>query len=395
MEIRDFIQQKRGQLFNTQDILDYFFQNLSPKEKYIIKKRYGLDGTKKITLHALGEKYGLTRERIRQIERTALEKIYELEKEQKKISDMEEIVLEILESHGGVIEKSLLLNILNHIADDAIKAKEENIEEVKSNHLQFLINKFLAHKLEELDNRPNLKPSFKLPGHDTTLWEELARELSSEVAKRDEVFKLHELIDLTRELSSYQRFSQEHERDIEFSIAQAIKNAHEDDRKTIDNNRFLYPVLVLIDQVEVNRLGYWGDCAKREIALKTINDKIHLVLEHYGEPMHFTDITEKINEIGFDRKKANSGTVHNELILDDKFVLIGRGMYGLASWGLKKGTVSDIIEDILRSSDKPLSKEEIVDRVLKQRFVKRNTINLSLLNKDKFARVGNKFAIKG
>jgi len=55
-------------------------------------------------------------------------------------------------------------------------------------------------------------------------------------------------------------------------------------------------------------------------------------LKNNGEPMHFTEIADKINEVGFDHKKANSGTCHNELILDDRYVLTGRGMYGLKEW---------------------------------------------------------------
>jgi len=48
---------------------------LTPKEKEIIKLRYGLNGEEPLTLEAIGSKYNLTRERIRQIENKALNKI--------------------------------------------------------------------------------------------------------------------------------------------------------------------------------------------------------------------------------------------------------------------------------------------------------------------------------
>ena len=65
---------------------------------------------------------------------------------------------------------------------------------------------------------------------------------------------------------------------------------------------------------------------------KTINDKIYLVLKDANRPMHFTEIANRINEVKFDRKTANPATVHNELILDNRYVLTGRGMYGLKDW---------------------------------------------------------------
>ena len=41
---------------------------------------------------------------------------------------------------------------------------------------------------------------------------------------------------------------------------------------------------------------------------------------------------ENINEVKFDKKIANPATVHNELILDNRYVLVNRGTYGLKEW---------------------------------------------------------------
>ena len=68
--------------------------------------------------------------------------------------------------------------------------------------------------------------------------------------------------------------------------------------------------------------------------------------------------------------------------------MIGRGIYALDSWGYKKGTVSDIICDILKKAKEPLSREEIVKQVLHARKVKETTILLNLQNKKYFKKVG-------
>ncbi len=53
------------------DILD----SLSPRERQVLSLRFGLDGGKSYTLEEVGQKFGLTRERVRQIEAKALRKL--------------------------------------------------------------------------------------------------------------------------------------------------------------------------------------------------------------------------------------------------------------------------------------------------------------------------------
>ena len=72
---------------------------------------------------------------------------------------------------------------------------------------------------------------------------------------------------------------------------------------------------------------------------------------------------------------------------DKRFVLVGRGIYALKEWGYQKGTVADIISEVLRAAGEPLHRDEIVKRVLKSRFVKETTILLNLQSKPQFKRV--------
>jgi RNA polymerase primary sigma factor len=53
------------------DILDTF----PPREVKVLQLRYGLDGTRPHTLNEVGEKMGITRERVRQIEAQALRRL--------------------------------------------------------------------------------------------------------------------------------------------------------------------------------------------------------------------------------------------------------------------------------------------------------------------------------
>ena len=50
---------------------------IDPREAQVLRLHYGLGGTRAMTLKEIGKKFGLTRERIRQLRRDALTKLYE------------------------------------------------------------------------------------------------------------------------------------------------------------------------------------------------------------------------------------------------------------------------------------------------------------------------------
>ena len=65
------------------DQLEEIIRDLLPKEQKILKMRFGLGGGMVHTLEEVGKEFGVTRERIRQIEAKALEKIQQHEKTQR------------------------------------------------------------------------------------------------------------------------------------------------------------------------------------------------------------------------------------------------------------------------------------------------------------------------
>ncbi|GAB4217033.1 MAG: RNA polymerase sigma factor, RpoD/SigA family [Synechococcales cyanobacterium] len=59
----------------------YLLEHLSDRERQVINARYGFDGGDGLTLREIGEHIGLSRERVRQIERRALRKLKRLHAE--------------------------------------------------------------------------------------------------------------------------------------------------------------------------------------------------------------------------------------------------------------------------------------------------------------------------
>ena len=133
--------------------------------------------------------------------------------------------------------------------------------------------------------------------------------------------------------------------------------------------------------------GRWGLVKWPMVNPKNIRDKIYVILKEQGKHMHFNEIAEAIKQSDFKRKDVTTQAIHNELIKDKRFVLIGRGIYALKEWGYSKGTVADIIAQVLKKEGGPLHRDEIVKRVLKSRYVKETTILLNLQGKPQFKRV--------
>ena len=146
--------------------------------------------------------------------------------------------------------------------------------------------------------------------------------------------------------------------------------------------------LSISKQIDKNPYGDVGLNEWPEINPATVRDKIYLVLKKKAEPLHFEDIAMHINKVGFDDQKALAPTVHNELIKDSRFVLVGRGMYGLKENGYEAGTAREVIAKVLKTKG-PLKPTDVVTHVNAQRFFKQNTILINLQNRNFFERMND------
>ena len=81
---------------------------LSPRQKEVVEGRYGLTGSEGLTLAELGSKYGLTRERVRQIEAIAL-KAAKAKAEGAEFGDFVKSVSANLKNAGGLKREDLLM----------------------------------------------------------------------------------------------------------------------------------------------------------------------------------------------------------------------------------------------------------------------------------------------
>ena len=337
--LEKMIQEKKAEELTRLDaisIVDSLFSELLDRERDILSRRFGLKGDKGETLEKIGSLHKLTRERVRQIESASIKKIKKLEKLESSVSLLKEVVQGLLEEHGGLIRRDYLLDILTVISLE-INGSDSGDKEVNRqsyrNHFNFLISKLMNDDLELVDESEDFNPSFKKKNDNVDHLAGLAKDLMSKVDGLKKTLTTEELLDLLKQLDSYSQnqgsFSRENSADFTTVFKSQI---FPDKAEVINSNKILYSLMQAVKNLEQNKYGEWGVAHWGEVKPKTVNDKIYLILKHAGAPLHFTDIAKKINEMKFDKKTANAATVHNELILDDRYVLVSRGTYGLKEW---------------------------------------------------------------
>jgi len=338
---------------NPAEAVFTLISDLKPRTKDIIIKRFGLDGNNKRTLEEIGKFHGITRERVRQIESATMK---DLKKNDK---------MELLENSVNLLEKILIENGNISERENLICKFNTSLagNQTHGNMVEFIL--ILSDKFEQFDETDNTCKAWGLKNYDLDIPQKVVEILMEVLEHRKEPLM----------------------------EADAIKSVLDHSRSRdvgVEDQRAVISYLKLSKKVLSNPYREWGLSSWSEITPKGVKDKAYLVLKKNGRPLHFTDITKKINEANFGGKKAISQTVHNELIKDKRFVLVGRGMYALVEWGYSPGTVAEVIKNALINADAPLSKEELIDIVLKQRIVKRNTVVLALQNRDKFNKTPDK-----
>lgn len=297
---------------------------LKGKEKEVIIRRFGLEGKKKETLQSIGDSFGITRERVRQIQVLAEKKIKtKLTKYQKVFENF----FNYFKKYGGLRKEEVLL--------EEVGGKEKH-------ELIFLFN---------------LSGEFKKFNEDKNFYTFWAADLESVKRAKEILSLLYRKLEKEKKLMAFEK------------LIEGLEI----------NKDFLKSYLEISKKIQKNKKGLYGLKEWPEINPRGIKDKAYLVFKELQKPLHFTEVAKLI-------EGSNVATVHNELIRDERFVLVGRGIYALREWGYYPGEVKEVILKILKEERRPLTKEEILEKIKQQRIVKPNTVFLNLSNKNYFER---------
>lgn len=328
--------------FKPKQVTKQLLAELPDRAREVLIGRYGL-GTdkKKLTLESIGKKYGITRERVRQIENYALSSVRRGAAFQENDSVFKALA-DMLHEFGGVVCEEDFLNSFG---------KDESLK----NHINFLL------VLGDLFIRKKEDSDFK---HRWYTDEQLADRIQGSLQILYKNLKDDELVPESEFIG---RFLKE------------VGDLNEQYR----NEEIAKRWLGLSKRLGRNPLGEWGRALSSNVRAKGMRDYAYLAIKQHGSPMHFSEVAQAINEL-FSRK-AHVATCHNELIKDNRFILVGRGLYALSEWGYTPGVVKDVISSILKENG-PLTREEIIEKVRNERYVKDNTIIVNLQDPRLFKR---------
>lgn len=312
------------------------------REKEIISRRFGLAGNRE-TLEQIGESLAITRERVRQLEKAVLIRL--------QISAEENEIPELAAAEKLLVRNLIEMGRVARISDLADKVYDKKATASEKTGIHFIAT--FSKNLTVVEENDRYYSAVGIA------------EYGNSLAIKEKVDKIVNIIKANKKPMTLEELDSQ----LDYEHPDYIK------------------AMASISKLLATLNGKWGLAKWPSVNPKNIRDKIFVILETKKEPMHFSEIAKKISESNFKRKNVTVQAIHNELIKDDRFVLIGRGIYALNSWGYKKGTISEIIKNILEKAGKPLTREEIVKQVLKVRKVKETTILLNLQNKALFKKV--------
>lgn len=301
----------------------------------VIERRFGLKTGSTETLESIGKNYGITRERVRQIEDNGL-KVLKSEKVFPLFEPIFSYLNNFFSEHGNLVGEDYLYNSLT-------RSTEPN-----SLRGQLYLVLTLGEPYQRVLNDERFHPYWTTNLSAREKAEKIVDFLIAEFNRRKSVLSENEVLDI-------------------------LSKNHSDVPE-----KMLCVVLEISKEINKNSFNEMGLNHWSEISPQGVKDRAYLVLKKEGKPLHFTEITDLINKLKLSNRTAYTQTVHNELIKDPRFVLTGRGTYALSNWGYQPGTVEEVIARILRENNRPMSREEILQAVLNQRQVKPTTILLNL-----------------
>lgn len=327
---------------NTEELAQAILETIDrEREREIIARRFGLFDRKE-TLEQIGELLGITRERVRQLEKSVVGRLRASAEagDLPQISDVQAQISAYLQANGSVA-RTLAVS-------EALTAENSKTDQSR---VVFLAS--LCPELVSINETDDFYQAVALQSAGTE--KAIKTAVAALVA---DIKKLGEPL----------------------TIAEIASKTGAEDEKAVQGLASVSKKLATLN-------GRWGLLKWPMVNPKNIRDKIYVILKENGKHMHFNEIAEAIKDSDFKRKDVTTQAIHNELIKDKRFVLVGRGIYALKEWGYEKGTVADIITDILKAEGAALHRDEIVKRVLKSRYVKETTILLNLQGKPQFKRV--------
>lgn len=331
----------------------------------VVQRRFGFEGASELTLEELGAAFGLTRQRVQQMEEGALEELKEALVDRQYTAKDYRVREDII---------STVQTVYQFISTGTISA-------IRESELLTLVGGTFGIAPEEM--KPSLFLICSLVGarriafHGTELdpvWGKLGRPERALLEKA--IRRLDEL--LTRETPLPLS---------EFDILVRLNKGTGKAEKLSPSQ--LHDLIELCSSTERREDGLvWG----RFECLKGRGNQVERLMAVSGGPMSLTEIVREVNArlVPLGERAVQPNNLSGQMTLDERFVPVGRsGQWGLRLWPhLETGSILQLMEQCLIARNEPATEGEIYAYVKQRRPVSDKSIAIYLAgNKDKFVKV--------
>ena len=346
-------------------IVDLFIRSIKELSAYspldrtweVLKKRYGFDNSEQYTLDDIGIFFGVSRERVRQIQEKFLVNYCRLISgdalNRPRVRLRENLITKINEVKNTFGDMDLV----------EIKNFQEFISHESSNDyaISRLICDLLSYQYFIYNGN-----EFIIPKHDIRFPKVIEICKAMENILKEKVLSI-EYFDLIIEIKKVL-----HDRSLQ--------------KEYIDTSINILLITKHIEILENSKYQIQFDL------LSSLADKSFRILIDNGKPMHFRDIHSAIlQKSNSSNSKVNA--IKNQLVVDKRFVPIGKtGKWALSVWNVNTDSIYELIHSALRAQNKPLSIAEILILIypIRPDMTKEKISSFISLNRTKFYYVDKK-----
>ena len=337
----------------TSPTLDKAFNELfgtlqNTRQSMVLRLRYGLNDGIPRTLEEVGQRFGITRERVRQIEDKALRRIYHPTRRH-ILDDIARPFQFVLQQAGGILREN---QISEKISQVTVLGKIDPIGATR-----FVLG--VTSGLQEIEDG---------------IW-----------ALKECPLEYFSMVTSAAALRLEKNQSRMRYNKLVSEVRRMLESSNDAAQREVDT-LFIEACLQADPQFEISDDG-WCILAKWQ---RSYIDEMVEVLRDKGKPLHFREIASGVEALLNGNQEVSEHNIHAVLQRrQDLFVWAGQGTYGLVEWGIQRPTYYvEIISDILEAEGEPLPADEIIRRVEKLRPCKKTSVMMYLTMNDRFAEFG-------
>lgn len=321
----------------------------------IIERRFGLNRKQRLTLEEIGQAFGLTRERVRQIEHKVLIELRSVLVQGQYVGRNYHVHPEIDAVIRNLFD-TIATQVTDPVPETRLFALAEQVWKIDTKVIEPLLLLFFSiAQMERIEfaNR-DLAP----------IWE------TTQSGQRELIVKVVSQIDHLLTDTTGQAMD-------EFDLLRHINKELPKTKKItlLQLRRFLE----LCNTVEQREDGLYQGQFRY---LKQRGHQAERLLLEAGTPLDPAEMTREINSrtVPFGAKKLDARNLGNQIVTDDRFVAIGRsGLWALKSWEhIDTASIVDLMERFLIERNKPVNIDEIYEYISSRRPVTRGSISIYL-----------------